>query len=80
MDLNNRLANKVAIVTGGNVGIGRATSLRLAAEGADVVITSRTLASLKSFQAEIETLGRKALPLELDVRNYDSIQKMVAAA
>ncbi len=44
------------------------------------MITSRTVESLTPFRAEIEGLGRRALPLALDVRDYDSIQRMVAAA
>ena len=43
----------------------------------EVVVQNRTLAD---FQREIEGLGRRALPLELDVRDYDSIQRMAEAA
>jgi gluconate 5-dehydrogenase len=52
----------------------------LARAGADLVITSRNPATLEEFKAEIEGLGRQALPLELDVRDYASIQNMVEAA
>jgi gluconate 5-dehydrogenase len=52
----------------------------LARAGADLVITSRKLADLEPFKAEVEALGRKAFPVELDVRNYESIQKAVASA
>jgi len=52
----------------------------LAKAGADLVITSRRAESLKEFQKEIEMLGRRALPLELDVRDYDSIRNMVESA
>ena len=45
----------------------------LARAGADLVITSRHLPDLKSFQDEIEGIGRKVLPLELDVPNVDGI-------
>ena len=44
------------------------------------MITSRNVATLKAFQSEIEALGRRALPLALDVRDHESIQKMVEAA
>lgn len=74
------LTGKVAIVTGASRGLGQYFGRALARAGADLVITSRNLASLRPFQAEIEALGRKALSLELDVRNYDSIQKMVEQA
>jgi gluconate 5-dehydrogenase len=70
----------VAIVTGTSRGLGQYLGRALAKAGADLVITSRDPASLKSFQDEVQSLGRKALPLPLDVRQYDSIQNMVEAA
>lgn len=72
------LSGKVAIVTGASRGLGQYFGRALAKAGADLVITSRNLPSLTDFKAEIEALGRQALPVELDVRNYDSIQQMVA--
>ena len=74
------LSGKVAIITGTSRGLGQYLGRALARAGADLVITSRDPATLKSFQAELEALGRRALPLALDVRDYDSIQKMAAAA
>ncbi|PID57175.1 short-chain dehydrogenase [candidate division KSB3 bacterium] len=74
------LSGKVAVITGASRGLGRYFAKALAQAGADVVITSRRLESLTSFKTEIEALGRKALPLALDVREYDSIQSMVEAA
>ena len=74
------LTGKVAIVTGTSRGLGQYFGRALARSGADLVITSRNVESLKAFKTDIETLGRKAVPLELDVRNYESIQKMVNAA
>jgi len=74
------LTGKVAIVTGASRGLGQYFGRALARNGADLVITSRNVKSLDAFKAEIETLGRKAVPLELDVRDYESIQKMVNAA
>jgi NAD(P)-dependent dehydrogenase (short-subunit alcohol dehydrogenase family) len=74
------LTGKVAIVTGTSRGLGQYMGRALARAGADLVITSRSLSSLEGFKKEIEDLGRKALPLELDVRDYDSIQRMVEAA
>jgi len=52
----------------------------LARAGADLVITSRRLDSLRPFQQEIESLGRRAVSLELDVRSEDSIRTMVSDA
>lgn len=74
------LTGKVAIVTGASRGLGQYFGRALAKAGADLVITARDAATLKPFQQEIEALGRKVLALPLDVRNFDSIQKMAEAA
>jgi len=74
------LTGKVAIVTGTSRGLGQFFARALARAGADLVITSRNPDTLRPFQSEIEALGRQALPLALDVRNYESIQKMVQCA
>jgi gluconate 5-dehydrogenase len=74
------LSGKVAIVTGASRGLGQYFGRALAKAGADVVITSRRLEALREFQQEIEALGRRALPLQLDVCDYGSIQQMVEAA
>jgi gluconate 5-dehydrogenase len=74
------LSGKVAIVTGASRGLGQYFGRALARAGADLVITARKLDSLDLFRKEIEGLGRRAVPLELDVRNYESIQKMAEAA
>jgi len=74
------LTGKVAVVTGASRGLGQYFGRALARAGADLVITSRNQDSLKPFQQEVETLGRRAVPLELDVRDYASIQRMVEDA
>jgi gluconate 5-dehydrogenase len=74
------LTGKVAIVTGASRGLGQYFARARARAGADLVITSRTLESLAEFRKEIEALGRRALPLHLDVRDYDGIQRMAEAA
>jgi NAD(P)-dependent dehydrogenase (short-subunit alcohol dehydrogenase family) len=74
------LAGRVAIVTGTSRGLGQQFAQALARAGADLVLTSRTRESLVEFQKEIQALGRRAVCLELDVRNYQSIQGMAAAA
>ena len=74
------LTGRVAVVTGTSRGLGQYLGRALARAGADLVITSRTVKSLEPFKAEIEALGRRALPLELDVRSHDSIRRMVEAA
>jgi NAD(P)-dependent dehydrogenase (short-subunit alcohol dehydrogenase family) len=74
------LGGKVAIVTGASRGLGQYFGRALARAGADLVITSRSRERLDEFQADIESLGRQALPLELDVRDPASIEAMAEAA
>ena len=74
------LTGHVAIVTGASRGLGQTFARALARAGADLAITSRTLASLDTFRDEIESLGRRAVPLELDVRSEASIRAMVNEA
>lgn len=74
------LSGHVAIVTGTSRGLGQYMARALAKAGADLVLTSRNPKKLTGFESEIKALGRKAVSLELDVRNLESIQKMIAAA
>jgi NAD(P)-dependent dehydrogenase (short-subunit alcohol dehydrogenase family) len=74
------LSGKVAIVTGASRGLGQGMAMALARAGANVVITSRTVESLDKTRADIEALGRKALPCVLDVRKLETIQPMVERA
>lgn len=74
------LTGRIALVTGTSRGLGQYMGRALARAGADLVITSRRLADLEPFRAEVEAIGRRAFPVELDVRNYDSIQRATAAA
>lgn len=74
------LTGKVAIVTGTSRGLGQYMGRALARAGADLVITARKRESLRDFQKEVESLGRRAVPLELDVRDHGSIQRMAEQA
>lgn len=74
------LTGRVAIVTGTSRGLGQYMGRALARSGADLVITSRSAATLEPFRREVEALGRRAVPLELDVCDYSSIQRMVEGA
>ncbi|MHB1033112.1 MAG: SDR family NAD(P)-dependent oxidoreductase [Pirellulales bacterium] len=74
------LSGKVAMVTGASRGLGQYLGRALARAGADLVITSRKLDALAPFREEIETLGRRAWPVELDVRSLESIQAAVENA
>ena len=78
MDL--QLKDKVAIVTGGSQGIGRATALRLAAEGASVVIAARGRELLDAVAAEIRAAGGKAAAVQADVSRAEDCAKLVAEA
>jgi gluconate 5-dehydrogenase len=71
------LSGKVAIVTGTSRGLGQYFARALAKAGADLVITSRKLSSLDQFKQEIESLGRKALAVQLDVLSQSDIENMV---
>jgi len=71
------LKGKVAIVTGGSGGFGKSVSIGLAAHGADVVVTSRTLSSLEETASAIKKLGRKSLPISCDVVDPKSVDQMV---
>jgi len=74
------LTGQVAIVTGTSRGLGQYFARALARSGADLVVTSRTSESLKPFVDEIADLGRRAVPLALDVCDLKSIEEMAAAA
>lgn len=75
------LTGRVAIVTGASRGLGQYFGRALARAGADLVITSRKIDSgLLDFQKEIEALGRRVVPVELDVRDEASIRRLAPSA
>ncbi len=72
------LQNKIAIVTGGSKGIGRAAALALAQEGADVAICARGTDELNNAAADIHAqTGRRILPIPADTGQPDDIQNLV---
>jgi len=71
------LENKIAIVTGGGVGIGRSVAVEFARAGADVVVASRKLENLEPVTAEIKTLGRRSFAMAVDVRQEDAVKELV---
>ena len=75
------LAGKVALVTGGSRGIGRATCLLLAKEGADIVVNyAGNQKAAEEVCEAVRSLGRKALPIKADVADGSCVNEMVDAA
>jgi NAD(P)-dependent dehydrogenase (short-subunit alcohol dehydrogenase family) len=72
-----RLKEKVAIITGGGVGIGKAIALTFAREGATVVIAGRTVSSLEKTCAEISDAGGKAAFVQIDVSDEQQVIRLV---
>lgn len=73
-------AHRVALVTGGGRGIGRAIALAFARLGADVVIASRNAENLAPTAADIEALGRQCLSMPTNVRNPAEVDALLARA
>lgn len=71
-----RLAGKVALITGGGTGIGKAIAILFAAEGARVAICGRTLRTLQETAAEIRQAGGEALAVPADVRDAAAVQAL----
>ena len=83
MSAQRPLDGRVAVVTGSSRGIGRAMALRLAREGAAVVITGKSESgteklpgSIHTVAAEVEATGGSALPVRVDVRHEDEVEAM----
>ena len=85
--MSTSLNGKNVFITGGSRGIGKAIALRLAREGANIVIGAKTTephpkleGTIYTAAEEIESAGGKCLPLQLDIRDDEAIQKAVEAA
>jgi NAD(P)-dependent dehydrogenase (short-subunit alcohol dehydrogenase family) len=76
MDLG--LKGKTALVTGATQGIGKATAVALAREGARVALVARGLEGLERCAEEIEAAGGKVLPIQADVTRVEDLEKVVA--
>jgi len=73
-----RLSDKIAIVTGASRGLGRAISLALAQEGADLVLADKD--ATDDTAKLVQDIGRKALSIRLDIRNMPDVDSMVSRA
>jgi enoyl-[acyl-carrier protein] reductase III len=72
-----KLDGRIALVTGGSRGIGRAIALKLAAHGADIIINyARKTSAAEQTCADIETLGKRAIAIKANLADADKIQTM----
>jgi meso-butanediol dehydrogenase / (S,S)-butanediol dehydrogenase / diacetyl reductase len=74
------MEHKVAVVTGGGAGIGRAIALRLARDGVDVAVADINQAAAEAVSEEIRQLGRRSIAIVADVSKPDQAHRMVAEA
>jgi citronellol/citronellal dehydrogenase len=87
VNTSGKLAGRTALITGASRGIGRAIALRLARDGANVVLAAKTSdphpklpGTIHSVADEVRAAGGKALPVQCDVRFEESVQQTVDAA
>jgi NAD(P)-dependent dehydrogenase (short-subunit alcohol dehydrogenase family) len=72
-----QFANKVAIITGGSSGIGKATALELAMEGAAVVIANRNSSAGEQAVEDIQAMGGKAVFVKTDVSEEIQVKNLI---
>jgi len=72
-----KLEGKVALVTGGGTGIGKAITLEYAREGADVAVSSRNIKNMESVCKEVENMGRRSMAVTADVCIKAQVDSMV---
>lgn len=77
--MTNSLTGRVALVTGGSKGIGRAVALALAGAGADVAICARKMAELEPVAEEVRALGRRSFAAACDVTDGEQVSRLPTA-
>jgi NADP-dependent 3-hydroxy acid dehydrogenase YdfG len=77
--MNSFFANQIVIITGASSGIGRATALLLAPQGAKMALAARNTQALESLAAEVEKLGGEALVQTTDVTQREQVEALVRA-
>ncbi len=75
--MGDRLKDKVAIVTGGGKGIGKAIALLFAQNGADIIVADIHLEKAQETAKEIQTIGQRAMAIKVDVANLNDVEQMV---
>ncbi len=78
--MKQKMTGKKAAITGASSGIGRATALRMAKEGADVALIARNRERLEEVAALVRAEGRKAVIIEADITDAESVKKAVRTA
>jgi NAD(P)-dependent dehydrogenase (short-subunit alcohol dehydrogenase family) len=73
-----KLKDKVAIITGGGTGIGKAISLAFANEGAAIIVAARNLSRLEEVAKDIKSRGGKAKAIQTDISDHEQVKRMVA--
>ena len=72
-----RLENKVALITGGASGIGRATAIRFAEEGAHIAVADRAIGGAEEVAAQVRKLGRKSVAIQVDTSDEGQVDAMI---
>jgi len=75
-----RLENKTALITGGASGIGRASAIRFAEEGAHVAVADRALGGAEEVASQVRRLGRKTIAIQVDISDEREVDAMVERA
>jgi len=78
--MTNKLKGKVAIITGASAGIGRASAIALAEEGASLVLTARRSERLSELEVIVQKVGGQAISVIGDAREEETAKKTIAAA